>query len=117
MKTIIISAGVVLLVVLLAAGALFYFKGSEILQIGAEKSLLIARSQVEKALPEAYPTDKIMKEFDAVLEKSKTGQINMGELKNLLLWIPAKLEDSNLDSVEVDSLIQRLHRIVVVEQK
>jgi len=116
MKKALIIAGVMLLFVVIAGG-LILFKDANILQLGAEKSLQIARSQVEKALPETYPADKIKKEFDAVLEKAKAGQINSGELKNFLLWLPTKLNDTKLDSLEVDNLITRLHRIVEVEQK
>jgi len=117
MKNTLIIAGVILLVVVLIVGGMLLFKGGELLKMGIEKSLLMARSQVEKALPETYPADKITKEFDAVLGKVKTGQINSGEFKNLLLWLPVKLEDTRIDSVEADSLIARLHKIVEVQQK
>lgn len=64
-----------------------------------------------------YPADKIMKEFDVTSEKAKAGHINTEELKNLLQWLPAKLEDGGLDSLEIDSLIQQLHKMVVFAQK
>ena len=114
-KTLII-AGVILLVVLLIVVGLVLFKGGELLKIGVEKSLLLARSQVEKALPSSYPSDRIKKEFDAVLDNVRAGQINTGNVKNFLLWMPTVLEDSKLDSVEVDSLIQRLHKIAEVKK-
>lgn len=117
MKKILIIAGVIVLVVLLIVVGLVLFKGGELLKIGVEKSLLMARSQVEKALPETYAPDKIRKEFDAVLNNVRAGQINTGNVKNLLLWMPTVLEDSKLDSMEVDSLIQRLHKISEVKQK
>ncbi|MBC8184179.1 hypothetical protein H8E88_24055 [candidate division KSB1 bacterium] len=115
MKKTLIIAGVILLIVVVIAGGQLLFKGANILQLGAEKSLQIARSQVEKALPETYPADKIKKEFDAVLGKAKAGQINSGELKNFLLWLPTKLKNTKLDSIEVDNLITRLHKIVEVK--
>ncbi len=117
MKITLIIAGVVLLVVLLVVGGLLLFKGSELLTIGVEKSLLMAQSKVEKALPETYPANIIKKEFDAVLDKAKAGQINSGELKNFLLWLPTKLKNTKLDSVEVENLLNRLHNIVEVKQK
>lgn len=115
-KTLII-AGVILLIVLLIVGGLLLFKGTNLLQMGVEKSLLMARSQVENAAPETYPVDKIKKEFDTVLAKVKTGQINSGELKNFLLWLPTKLKSTKLDSVEVDSMLAKLHKILEVQQK
>lgn len=106
-----------MLVVLLAGGLLFYFNGGEILQMGAEKSLLAVRSQVEEALPAGYRADKIMKEFDAALEKAKAGQINKGELKNFLFAMPAQLQDGKLDSTEADTLLQQFHKIVERSQQ
>ncbi|MBC8184181.1 hypothetical protein H8E88_24065 [candidate division KSB1 bacterium] len=117
MKIQTVIALVILMVTLLIGRALFYLKGGYILQMGAEQSLKMTRSQVEKALPTDFPADKIMKEFNVTLEKAKASKINKKKLKNLLIQMPAKLEDGKLDSVEVDSLIQQLRNIIDVQQK
>jgi hypothetical protein len=111
MKRIFIIAGILLLALLLVGGLLFYLFQGELLQMGAEQSLLIARSQIAGALPANYPPEKILTAFDTVLEKARGGQVNTQELKNLLLALPAQLQDGTLDSSEADSVIQQLHRI------
>lgn len=115
-KTFIIT-GITLLVVVAIVSGQILFKNTNILHLGAEKSLQITRSKIEKALPETYPADKIRKEFDAVLDQAKAGQINSGELKNFLLWLPTQLNNTQLDSVEVDRLIAKLQQVVEVQQK
>lgn len=86
-------------------------------KMGAEQSLKMTRSQVEKVLPADYPQDKIMKEFDVAIDKAKARKINRKELKNLLIQMPAKLVDGKLDSMEVNCLIQQLNKIVEIEKK
>ncbi|HSW39085.1 MAG TPA: hypothetical protein VLL97_06300 [Acidobacteriota bacterium] len=118
MKIILIIAGIVVLALLLVVGGLIYFfQSGELLKMGAEQSLLLARSQVAEALPPDYPPEKILALFDTVLERAKSGHINTAELKNLLVALPAKLLDGRLDPNEADSVIQHLHKITAAPQE
>jgi hypothetical protein len=115
MKVILIMGAIIIFIVVLIGGGLFIFKGDDILNRGTEKALLVVQSQVEDALPANYSVDEVRKKFDVVLEKVKTGEVNTGELTALLTWIPARLQDGKLDSVEVDSVIQRLNKAVTTK--
>ena len=64
-----------------------------------------------------FQADSLMQGFDEVIAKARGGELNTTELKGLLLWMPAQIEDGSLDSVEVDSLKQRVYRLIQVEQQ
>lgn len=115
MKKILIIFGILLLAAILVIGGLFLFKGSELLQFGAEYGLKQIKSQVKEIAPEGLQADSLMLAFDQALEKTQSGRINTGELKNLLLWIPAKMADGKLDSLEIQNILQRLNKIVKEE--
>ena len=64
-----------------------------------------------------FQADSLMQGFDEVIAKARSGELNTTELKGLLLWMPAQIEDGSLDSVEADSLKQRVYRLIQVEQQ
>ena len=89
--------------------------GDDTVEMYMVESLLMVRSQVEKALPPGYPLDNVMAEFDAALDKVVIGQIDAGEMIQHLKWISANLQDGKLDSVEIESVIIGFHKVVATK--
>lgn len=117
MKKILLVLALLLLTLLMVGGLIFYFFQSEFVRIGAEQSLAIARSQITGVFPPDYPPEKILAVIDTVMVKAKSGQINTKELTDLLVSLPAKLQDGTLDSTESESVILQLQRIISAPQE
>ena len=116
MKIVVISGAFFIILICLVAVGLLFFKSDEIISMGTEKALLLAQSQIEKALPANYPVEDVRRQFNAAVEKLKTGEINTSELTSLLSEIPSKLQDGKIDSTEVNNILERLRQAVKLQK-
>ena len=66
MNKIAIGGAVVLVVVLILGVKELFYMGDDTVKMHTAESLLMVRSQVEKALPADYPAEKVMAAFDGL---------------------------------------------------
>lgn len=115
MNKIAIGGAVVLVVVLILGVKELFYMGDDTVKMHTAESLLMVRSQVEKALPADYPAENVMAAFDVALDKVTTGQIDAGEMIQHLKRISANLQDGQLDSVEIESVIIGFHKVMATK--
>ena len=109
-KVLLIIGGVVVGIIIIAA-VLFYLNKDKIAQKGVDMIFQSMEQMITANLPQDVAQDSVKTMISTIKSKILTKEIDMYELQNLMIHFKESMNNNELDSLEVKSLIEQMNKL------
>jgi hypothetical protein len=111
MKKFFLMLGVVVLVLIVVVFAYVYMNRGKLANMMVEKSLPQVENLIADNLPASVSKAQLHQEFEKFTANVKAGKIDAQEIQKMFMNFKNAMEDKKLDSLEVKSLLESLHKL------
>lgn len=102
-----------LAVVLTVVGVFFYARNDDLPELAYKKILQMLKGEIASKPPPGYTRHRVEFLFDRVIKKLPTGKLHRNEAQELNTRLSRMLDDSKIDSLEINDLLTELERLTM----
>jgi hypothetical protein len=110
-KIILLVAGIIGIVVLVAA-ILLYINRGKITNFAADRTLNYVEMQVMQHVADPHRADSVRTDFAMLHERLRAGTVKSSDVKDLAALFYTSYKNGKLDSAEVRQILGKIHDLV-----